>query len=203
MSLTLYYHPLASFCQKVLIALYENETPFEPHFVDLGDAASSAAFKKLWPMGKIPGAARRRAGSDDPRVEHHHRVPGATLSGHEPALAADAELARETRLRDRFFDLYVHEPMQKIVTDRLRPADKHDPYGVEEARALLQTAYGMIERDMATRPGPWATPSPWPTAPPRPRCSTPTWSSRSATRTSNVGGLSGAPDGRARPLRAS
>jgi glutathione S-transferase len=30
MALKLYYHPFASFCQKVLIALYENGTSFEP-----------------------------------------------------------------------------------------------------------------------------------------------------------------------------
>jgi glutathione S-transferase len=54
-------------------------------------------------------------------------------------------------LRDRFFDLYVHEPMQKIVTDRLRPAGKNDPYGVEQARALLATAYDMIDEEMGTR----------------------------------------------------
>jgi glutathione S-transferase len=29
MSLTLHMHPLASYCWKVLIALYENDTPFE------------------------------------------------------------------------------------------------------------------------------------------------------------------------------
>jgi glutathione S-transferase len=30
MSLKLYFHPLASFCHKALIALYENDIPFEP-----------------------------------------------------------------------------------------------------------------------------------------------------------------------------
>ena len=54
MSLKLYLHPLSSFCQKALIAFYENDTPFEPHIVDLGDEASGAAFRKLWPIGKMP-----------------------------------------------------------------------------------------------------------------------------------------------------
>ncbi len=45
--------------------------------------------------------------------------------------------------------------MAKIVTDRLRPAGKHDPHGVEQARMLLQTACGMIEREMAAKV--WAT----------------------------------------------
>jgi glutathione S-transferase len=69
--------------------------------------------------------------------------------GRTPLVSADADLARQTRLRDRFYDLHVNVPMQKIVTDRLRPAGHHDPYGVEQATALLETAYGMVETDMA------------------------------------------------------
>jgi glutathione S-transferase len=57
----------------------------------------------------------------------------------------------QARLSDRFYDLNVNEPMQKIVGDRLRPAGQTDPYGVEQAKARLQTAYGMIEREMATK----------------------------------------------------
>ena len=66
-------------------------------------------------------------------------------------MPADADLARETRLRDRFYDLYVGESMQKVVTDRLRPAGKKDPQGVEQAKTLLQTAYDMIDQDMVTK----------------------------------------------------
>jgi len=72
--------------------------------------------------------------------------PGATRF-----IPADADQAWQTRLRDRFYDQYVHEPMQKIVGDRLRPEGKKDPHGVEEARARLWASYGMIEREMATR----------------------------------------------------
>ena len=54
MSLTLHFHPLSSFCWKVLIALYENDTPFTPNVVDLGNASERAALLKLWPIGKFP-----------------------------------------------------------------------------------------------------------------------------------------------------
>ena len=54
MSLTLHYHPLASFCWKALIALYENDIPFTPNSVNLGDATERAALLKLWPIGKFP-----------------------------------------------------------------------------------------------------------------------------------------------------
>jgi glutathione S-transferase len=54
MSLKLYYHPLASFCHKALIAFYEADIAFEPILVDLGDEKSAAAFRAVWPMAKMP-----------------------------------------------------------------------------------------------------------------------------------------------------
>jgi glutathione S-transferase len=151
MSLTLYFHPLASFCQKVLVALYESGTPFSPHIVDLGDAAASAPFRKLWPIAKIPvlrdEAKDRTIPESSIIIEYlDQHYPGRT-----PLVPADPDLARQTRMRDRFYDLCVDMPMQKIVTDRLRPAGRHDPHGVDEAKALLQTALGMVDQEMATR----------------------------------------------------
>ena len=54
MSLTLHFHPLASYCWKALIALYENDIPFRPNLVDLGNAGERAALVKLWGVGKFP-----------------------------------------------------------------------------------------------------------------------------------------------------
>jgi glutathione S-transferase len=151
MSLTLYFHPLSSFCQKVLIALYENDTPFEPHIVDLMNEAERAQFTRIWPIGKFPVLR------DDAR---NRTIPESSiiieyLALHQPGrtqlLPADPELAWQTRLRDRFFDLSVNVSMQKIVTDRLRPAGQNDPHGVEQAKALLQTALGMIDDEMRTK----------------------------------------------------
>jgi glutathione S-transferase len=151
MSLKFFFHPLASFCHKVLIALYENGTPFEPHVVDLGNEASTAAFKKLWPVGKMPvlrDDARDRTIPESSIIIEYlaQHYPGPT-----ELIPEDADLALQTRLRDRFYDLYVHEPMQKIVGDKLRPAGKTDPHGVEAAKAQLRMSYGMIDEEMATR----------------------------------------------------
>jgi glutathione S-transferase len=149
MSLTLHFHPLSSFCQKALIALYENDIAFEPHVVNLFDEAENAAFKKLWPMGKFPvlrDEARDRTIPESSIIieylaQHH--------PGRSKLVPADEDLARRTRLSDRFFDLYVNVPVGKVVTDRLRPPGKNDPHGVAEAKALLTTSLGMIEKDMA------------------------------------------------------
>jgi glutathione S-transferase len=147
----LYFHPFASFCQKVLVALYENGTPFEPHFVDLGDPASREAFLAIWPVGRMPVLVDRAANRTVPEssiiIEYLDRhYPGAT-----PLIPAEFDKALETRLQDRFFDLHMAEPMQKIVTDRIRPKGRGDPHGVEVARASLRTAYELLERQMATR----------------------------------------------------
>jgi glutathione S-transferase len=155
MPLKLYMHPFASFCQKVLVALYENATPFEPHLVDLGDETSRAAFVKIWPVGRFPVLRDEEKDRTIPEstiiIEYlAHNYPGPL-----ELVPRDANLALETRLWDRFFDLYVDEPMQKIVVDRLRPPGKSDAHGVEHAKTLLKTAYGIIDERMATRA--WAT----------------------------------------------
>jgi glutathione S-transferase len=150
-SLTLYMHPLASFCQKVLIAFYENDTPLEPRIVDLADETSRAEFLKIWPIGRMPVLRDEARGRTIPESSIIIEYLAQHYPGKMQLVPADVDLARQTRFRDRFYDLYVQEPMQKIVTDRLRPAGKNDPHGVEQAMGLLQAAYGMIEHDMSTK----------------------------------------------------
>jgi glutathione S-transferase len=151
MSLKLYFHPLSSFCQKALIAFYENDTPFEPRIVDLADEVSSAEFKKIWPLGKFPVLRDDAKNRTIPESSIIIEYLGLHYPGRTQLVPADPDIARQTRLRDRFYDLYVHLPMQKVVGDKLRPAGKNDPYGVDLAKAQLQTAYDMIDREMATR----------------------------------------------------
>ena len=154
MSLTLYYHPLSSFCWKVLIALHENDTPFTPKLVDLGDPDQRAALQKLWGIGKFPvlhDAARNQVVPESSIIiEYLDRH----FAGPTRFIAAESELALQTRLRDRFYDFYVHLPTQAVVGDRLRPEGAKDPFGVQEARARLRTAYAMIEAQMQA--GGWA-----------------------------------------------
>jgi glutathione S-transferase len=151
MSLKLYFHPLASFCHKALIAFYENGTPFESVIVDLGDATSSAAFRAVWPMAKMPvlrDDARDRTAAESTIVVEYLDAyyPGTTRF-----LPVEPDGAWQTRMWDRFYDHYVQEPMQKIVTDRLRPAGTNDAYGVERAKTELHEAYAVIEREIAAK----------------------------------------------------
>jgi len=151
MSLRLYSHPFASFCQKVLIALYENDTPFEAVLIDLANEADRAELTRVWRVAKFPVLldSERKCSVPESSIIIEY------LSQHHPGplelVPKDPDLARETRLLDRFYDLYVSEPMQKIVIDRLRPAGQGDAFGVAQARASLQTAYGMIEDQMVDK----------------------------------------------------
>jgi glutathione S-transferase len=151
MALTLYFHPLASYCWKVLIALYENETPFEPRVVDLSQESERAVLAKLWPLLKFPVLVDDANGRVVPEssiiIEYlatHHRGPSALIP-------QDSDAALEVRLMDRFFDQQLHEPMQKHVGDKLRAADRRDPFGVEQAHAQIEKGYDFLEQRLNGR----------------------------------------------------
>lgn len=147
-----HYHPLSSFCWKVLIALYEKNAAFEPVLVNLGDPAAAAAFTKLSPMRKMPAIENGGdvVNESSLEIEYLDRTLGGAL-----LIPADPKAAFDVRYWDRFFDLYVHYPMQAIVADRLRPKESRDPYGVAETRTKMKRAYDVLEEHFAGRT--WAS----------------------------------------------
>jgi glutathione S-transferase len=152
MSLTLYAHPLSSFCWKVLIGLYENDTPFTPLVVNLGEEASRAAFLSVWPIGKFPVLRDDARGETVPETSVILDYLDAYYPGPVRFTPADPDAAWRTRLWDRFFDFYVMTPMQKIVGDRIRPSDdQRDPFGVDQARGQITTSYPVLEAELADR----------------------------------------------------
>ncbi|MFL6675714.1 MAG: glutathione S-transferase family protein [Massilia sp.] len=147
MAITLYYHPLASFCHKVLIALYEHGTAFDKRMIDLGVEEERAELAAIWPIGKFPVIRdhdrKRNVPESSTIIEYlDHFYPGAAA-----LLPQDWEAAHEVRLWDRVFDNHVQGPVQAIVLDRLT-GSKRD---MARERAALATAYRMIEERMAPR----------------------------------------------------
>ena len=147
MALKLYAHPFSSYCQKVLISLYENATPFEFHMV--ADEQSWAELAALWPLKRMPVLV------DEGRTVLETTIIIEHLQLHHPGpvrlIPEDPRVALEARMMDRFFDNYVSTPQGKFVFNQLRPEAKRDPYGVEEARAMLDTAYAWLDGVMAKR----------------------------------------------------
>jgi glutathione S-transferase len=145
MSLTLYAHPFASYCWKVLIALYENGTPFRYRIID--NATAFAELESLWPLKKFPVLQDGEALVIESSVIIEHlmlRHPGPIQ-----LIPESIEAALKVRFMDRFFDNYIMTPMQKIVSDSLRADGEHDVRGVAEARTLLDSAYGWLEKQVA------------------------------------------------------
>ncbi|HEY0659897.1 MAG TPA: glutathione S-transferase family protein [Lysobacter sp.] len=147
MPLKLYAHPFSSYCQKVLIALYENGTPFEFRLLEGAEAVRE--LEALWPMKRFPVLldAGRTVIEASSIIEHlglHHPGP-VRLIPEDPRAALDV------RMMDRFFDNYISTPQQKIVFDALREEGARDRQGVTEARAMLDTAYGWLDTVMAGR----------------------------------------------------
>lgn len=147
MALTLYAHPLSSYCQKALIALYELDLPFELKFLDSAKPEVFGELQRLWPFGKFPllvddGLVIPEASLI---IEHLDARTGAGL------LPSDPAVRMETRLMDRVFDNYVATPQQKTVSDLIREPGRRDTQGVEEAHALLEKSYAWLDGRLATR----------------------------------------------------
>jgi glutathione S-transferase len=138
--LELFAHPFSSYCWKVLIPLYENDTPFEYRMIE--DPTNAAELARLWPPGKFPLLV------DDGRpvmessviIEHLQRFhPGAV------AFLPEGDAALEVRMLDRIFDNHVMNQMNRVVADALRGPERHDPIEVVQAKAALQKSYAWLE----------------------------------------------------------
>jgi glutathione S-transferase len=142
----LYAHPFSSYCQKVLIALYENATSFE--YRSLEDPAANAELATLWPLKRFPVLVDRgRTIFETSTIIEHLQIH---YPGHA-RMIPEGDAGVEVRMLDRIFDNYVMTPMQKIVLNQLRPEADRDPYGVTEARGFLDRSYAWLDERLARR----------------------------------------------------
>jgi len=142
----LYAHPFSSYSQKVLIALYENATPFE--YRSLEDSSANTELASLWPLKRFPvlvdrGRTVLEASTIIEYLQIHH--PGLVR------LIPEVDAGIEVRMFDRVFDNYVMAPMQKVVLNQLRPESDRDSYGVTEARASLDRIYAWLDERLTGR----------------------------------------------------
>ncbi len=145
----LYAHPFASYCWKVLVALYENNTAFTYRSVGPDDPEAAVELESLWPLKKFPVLVDE----GQPVIESSIIIEYLAMHYPGPArlIPPNAEAALEVRFLDRYFDNYIMTPMSKIVTNQLRREDQRDPCGVDEARVALDTAYRWLDALMAQR----------------------------------------------------
>lgn len=155
MTLTLYCHPLSSYCWKALIALDEKAVDFASSFVDFADAKARESFLALSPFGKMPvlvDAARGETVAESTIIIEYLEI---FRGGARRLIPADPDSAWTARLWDRFFDLYLHSPMQAAV----RTAFNTDETSARAARAAAEAdirgGYVILERALGR--GPWMT----------------------------------------------
>lgn len=153
MTLQLFAHPFSSYCWKVLIALYENGTPFTYRMLGPEHPENGAELARRWPPGKFPLLldGETQIVETSAIIEHLD----AFHSGAARLIPVDRRAAVATRMLDRIFDNYVMSPMQAIVGNALRPAEHRDPYGVDRAGAGLDTIYAWLDSQLGGRD--WAT----------------------------------------------
>jgi glutathione S-transferase len=146
----LYYHPISTYSQKTLFALHEKEIAFTPEIVDILSPEGQAAYKKVYPMGKVPLLV----------LDDGWMIPESSIiieyldtyfTSGTRLIPEDKEQARRTRFHDRQFDLYVNEPFQKIFFDSLRPEAERDPKGVAAAKERLDIMYTYFDMHLASR----------------------------------------------------
>ena len=145
--LTLYGHPISSYTWKVLMAFYENDTPFD--FVTV-DQNTYADFIAKWPMGKFPvllDGDRKSMTTETSVIIEYLDVyyPGATRF-----VPQNIDAALEVRRWDRVLD-HINTTMSKVVVDNIRPNGQRDPFGVEEAKRVVHAAYGVVETQLGDR----------------------------------------------------
>jgi len=146
---TLYAHPFSSYCQKVLVALWEKDIAFTYRHLEEPGAAEELA--RLWPVKRFPVLVE-----EDGRVVAESSIIIEYLDALHPGgprlLPQQAEAALETRFMDRFFDNHVMTPMQKPVFAALRGDAARTEEASREARDALDIAYAWLEERLRGRP---------------------------------------------------
>lgn len=149
MTLALYGHPFSSYTQKVLIALYENATPFEFRCIGPDTPELVAEWQRRWPLRKFP----LLVDGDRSVVESSIIIEHLQLAhpGRLRFLPIDPMAALDVRFLDRFFDLHVMDAMQVAVDAALGRVPIKSEAGLDLARERLERAYAWLEGQLAGR----------------------------------------------------
>lgn len=147
----LYYHPMSTYSQKVLIALAEKGLEFEPQVVKLMDPEERETYREIYPMGKIPLLV----------LDDGHIVPESSIIieyldglGGDRLIPDDAERARKVRFKDRMFDLYLSDSIGTLFWQQMKPEAERDAERIETAKFRIGVMYRFMQSELGNQP--WA-----------------------------------------------
>jgi len=145
----LYFNPISSYSQKVLLAFYEKGIEFEPNIVSLMDPEAGAAYREIYPLGKIPCLV----------LDDGHIIPESSIiieyldQMAEPRLIeGDAEQTRQIRFKDRMFDLYLNDTVVTLLFQSMKPEEQKDQERIEKAKFQIDTMYSFMEHEFGQQP---------------------------------------------------
>ncbi len=143
----LYYHPISTYSQKVLMALHEKELQFDGELVNLTDAAAREEYRKVYPLGKIPLLVR-----DDDWLIPESSIIIEYLDTHYDTgthlIPADKDKARQVRFMDRVVDLYLNDTIVTLLFQGRKPEDQRDPQRIETAQFRAGVMYEYLSRSL-------------------------------------------------------
>ena len=141
----LYYHPVSTYCQKVLIAIYEKGLRFTPHIVDLMDPAEREEYRKLYPLGKIPLIV----------LNHGPLIPESNIIieyleglGGRQLISSNADVARKTRFKDKFIDLYLSDSIGRLRRENGKSQAERNAEQIDECRHRISVVYDFLEHEL-------------------------------------------------------
>ncbi|MDA0994790.1 MAG: glutathione S-transferase family protein [Proteobacteria bacterium] len=143
----LYYHPISTYSQKVLIALYEKGIEFEREIIHLTDPQGRADYLDVYPMGKIPCL-----------IDDGHMVPESSIiieyiddMADPKLIKGDAGLSRRIRFKDRMFDLYLNNNVAILLFQSLKPKKDQDQELIDKARFEIDIMYSFMEHEFGNQ----------------------------------------------------
>jgi glutathione S-transferase len=149
MPLTLYGHPFSSYTQKVLIALYENATPFEFRCIGPETPEHVDEWLRRWPLQKFPMLLDgERQVVETPIVIEYLQI---AHPGPVKLIPDDPMAALDVRFLDRVFDLHVMDAMQVAVAAKLGQVPMKSEDGLVLAKERLERAYAWLDSHLAGR----------------------------------------------------
>ena len=145
----LYYHPISSYSQKVMVALYEKGLDFEPVVVALMNPEARRQYRDVYPLGKVPALA----------LDDGHLIPESSIIieyldtlGEPKLIYGDAEQRRKIRFKDRMYDLHLNESVSTLIFQDMKPEGERDQERIDTATFRIETMYGFMEDEFAKQP---------------------------------------------------
>lgn len=145
-----YHHPISTYSLKAHAALLEKEIEFEAIIVNLGDASAHEEYRQIYPLGKVPVLEQADG----------HLIPESTIiieylndryTEGQRLIPEDPELARQVRLHDRQFDLYLNDPRVSLIFENMKPKEKRDEKRIAKWARYIELSHQQLGEAIADK----------------------------------------------------